>query len=257
MTTPTMPAGITHTAAPLAPQPYGLYSVTSVIELDEPARTLGGADWVPTNCGGAGVWDHGTCPEPAPSDVKGGIDRPDHGHFPTVVLWASDECPITTVDTADAIARAQHLLALNEPLLTEEHLAGLLAERATPLPAVASLTDAVGALEEALGGGGFTGVLHSRRGLAAHATNQHLILTQGARMVTAGMSTPWAFGGGYTVLGDTVYATGPLTLWRSPVTTRVAITGTTNERLALAERRLIVGWECPDTVYSVSIGGGS
>lgn len=257
MTTPTIPPGIEHYATPLSPHSFDLLSAVTPIDVPEPARMLGGAIWIPANCGtGVGIWEHGMCPEPEEDEVKGGGERPDYDTFPKVTIWGSDECPLYSVDTADAQARALALLRINEHRLVEEHVAALLADRATVLPAAGTLVDAVGALEEALGEHGHAGVIHARRGLAAAAARDRLASAQGARLTTL-LGNQWVFGGGYTALGDTLYATGPLTMWRNPYTQRVAIEAVTNARLALAERHVIVGWECPDTVYSVSIGGGS
>lgn len=257
MTTP-IPAGIQHFSPPLTPHPFGLYSVATPIDLDAPARLLGGVDWIPSNCGPSGIWEYGICPaDPDPEDVKAGA-RPDHDNFPPATIWATDDCELYATDTAENEARAMQLLRLHEPVWAERHLAELIASRATPLPAADTVVDAVGALEDALGGHGFPGVLHARRGLAATAAAARLVAAQGAHLVTP-LANSWLFGAGYTELGDTLYATGPLTVWRGVTSVRVAVDHTINRRQAVAERVVTVGWECPDVVYSVQVlsGGGS
>ncbi|MBF6138135.1 hypothetical protein IU501_34770 [Nocardia otitidiscaviarum] len=257
MTNP-IPAGWPHFAPPLPPQPFGLYSVTTPIDVPPPAdgsspRLISGVDWIPANCGPSGVWTYDLCPtpDPAPEDEKTG-ERPDDGAFPPVIVWAVDECSLYATDTSENEARAQQILRLHEPLWVERHLAALLAARATALPAAASLAAAVGALEEALGDTGFAGVLHARRGLAAQLADLNLVAVDGGQARTP-LTNLWSFGGGYTDLGDTLYATGPITIWCDPVTTRTAVEHTVNAREALAERRIVVGWECPTTVYSVTV----
>lgn len=252
MTNP-IPPGVQHVAEPLDPQPFGLYSVARPIDLPSPARLLTGVHWTPGNCGPSGVWDYDVCPEPVvpPEDFKTG-DRPDDATFPRVVVWATDECSIYATDLTENIARAEHLLRLHTSLWVERHMAGLLAARATPLPAAATLAAAVGTLEQALGDAGFSGVLHARRSLAAPLAGLRLIERQGEQLATP-LANAWAFGGGYTALGSTLYATGPVTIWQSEVTTRDGADYEINERQAVAERLVAVGWECPAVVYSVTV----
>ncbi|WP_280392885.1 hypothetical protein [Nocardia wallacei] len=256
MTTPTLPA-VAHFADLQNPQPFGLYSAATVVPRDAPGRlALGGVDWVPSNCGPSGVWNHLICPplDPDdPDDTKSG-DRPDDGHFPPVTIWATDECSLYATDTSASVARAEQLLRLHEPLWVERYVADLLADRATVLPAQTTITGAVGALEQALGEVGFSGVIHARRGLAATATEHRLVEHQGA-MLTTTLGNRWAFGGGYTALADTLYATGPVTVWLDPSITRESIEHKINMRQIVAERSAVVGWECPDTVYSVQVTG--
>jgi uncharacterized Zn-binding protein involved in type VI secretion len=255
MTTPLMPPGVQHTGLPQTPQPFGLYSVAPPIDLDPPPRLLGGVHWTPTNCGPSGIWQHEPCPDPEipPTATKTGA-RPDDDTFPSFIVWATDECSLYATDTAENQARAAQLLMLHTPLWVERMFATELAARATALPDAATLTDAFGALEEALGETGFSGVLHARRGLSAAAAEHRLTSAQGTTLVTQ-LGNKVAFGGGYTALGNTVYATGPVTIWRSPIIPRVAIDPSTNERQAVAERMFGFGWECPTTVYAVEVTG--
>ncbi|MCM6774991.1 hypothetical protein NDR87_26460 [Nocardia sp. CDC159] len=252
MTTPTLP-GVVHVADFQNPQPFGLYSAATVLERDAPARlVIGGVEWVPRNCGPSGIWVEPFCPDPDEATKNG--ERPSDGHFPSVTIWATDHCSLYATDTSESVARAQQLLRLHEPLWAERYLTDLLTARATPLPSQTSLTAAVGALEQALGENGFAGVLHARRGFAAAAAEHRLVEHQGAMLTTA-LGNRWAFGGSYSELGNTIYATGPVTLWRDPISTREAIEHTTNARQVVAERVLVAGWECPDTVYSVAVAG--
>ncbi|MGA6208047.1 hypothetical protein ACPESR_25170 [Nocardia testacea] len=253
MTTPIIPPGVQHVGLPQTPQPFGLYSVTAPTDLDPPARLLSGIHWTPTNCGPSGIWQHIMCPDPEdpPAQTKTGA-RPDDDDFPTFVVYAVDECDLYATDTAANQARAAQLLMLHTPLWVEQVFAFELSARAEALPAVTSLTAAVGALEQKLGEGGFSGVLHARRGLSAAAAEHRLTSAQGSTLVTQ-LGNKVAFGGGYTALGDTIYATGPVTIWRGPVLPRTAIDPATNQRLAIAERSIGFGWECPSTVYSVAV----
>ncbi|WP_280466822.1 hypothetical protein [Nocardia cyriacigeorgica] len=253
MTTPTIPAGVQHTGTPQAPQPFGLYTAATVIDLDPPARMLGGVHWTPSNCGPSGTWDVRLCDDPQdpPTESKTGA-RPDDAAFPTVTVWATDECELYATDTSANEARATQLLTLHERLWVEQAFALELAARATALPAAGSLAEAVGALEQQLGLAGFTGVLHARRGLAAPL---HDHIERSGAFLTTSLGNRWSFGGGYNALGQTLYATGPVTLWRSPATTRTAVEHTINERQAVAERQVAFGWECPTTVFSVAVTG--
>lgn len=234
----------------LNPQPFGLYAAATVLESQ--TRLQFGVDWWPRNCGPSGVWVPDVCPDPDTLDRKTG-DRPENVEFPPATVWATDECGL--FEPVDGMRdRAVQLLRLKEPIHVEEHTATLLLQRDTPLPPAASLVEAVGALEESLGGTlGFSGVIHARRGLAAQLAAARLVERQGTQLVTP-LGNRWVFGGGYGLLGNTMVATGPVTVMRDDVTTRTAVDHTINEQQVVAERTVVVGWECPAFAASATWG---
>lgn len=165
--------------------------------------------------------------------------------FAAVQPWAFDQCDPQETD-AQVIARATQTLRLQEPLFVESAFASrLLDDDGTPGTAD-SLLDAISQLDVALGLAGYTGVIHASRKFAAFAANNSLIIGSAASSV---LRTPlghvWAFGGGYDdVLGDTIVATGPISIWQDDLFTQAALDPNTNTRIAVAERTVVVGYEC-------------
>lgn len=121
------------------------------------------------------------------------------------------------------------------------------------------LTDAIGLLEQwitATTGQG--GVLHAPRWLAPRLALVNQANPSGARMTTP-LGTVWALGAGYPGTGPAgvavdddalwLYATGPVTVRRSPVIEPAdwgsgAFNTRTNKPFLLAERIYLVDWPC-------------
>lgn len=220
------------------PAPYGLYGTATVLETPDPNRF--GFDGLlvrSLNCGPSGVWPYGYCEDPGEA-TKGG-ERADDLSFAGLVVWAADDCGLLA-DHDEQLVRARQIMRLHEHVRVEEHLAGVLAAAAVPTPA-ADLTAALGVLEEAIGGYGFTGVVHAPAHLAAPAAAAQLIVREGPRLLTP-LGHRWAFGTGYD--GDTLYGTGPVVIHRGPVVESTGPAHRTNERLVVVEREVLVSWEC-------------
>lgn len=227
------------------PHTGGLYGVAAVKNLGEPARLAGGVSTTPYSGGaGHGVWP-AVC-EPVPADLVKAGGRPDDIWAPPVTVWAADECSLIGSTEQEEKARAEHTLSLFEPVDVEAELVPrLLAEAGTPgaAAAVEPFVAAVGAIEEALGVTGVAGVIHARRGLAAVAVRYGLAVAGPVGTLVTPLGTRWAFGGGYSALGNVLVGTGPVTVHRSPVAVTVGLGQRRNERLAVAEREVVVSWE--------------
>lgn len=122
-----------------------------------------------------------------------------------------------------------------------------------------SMPSAVGALENyAASVYGGLGVIHAPRGAAALMAAHGLLVRDGARLTTW-LGTPIAFYGNSPNTGPDgtpapdgavwLYITGPVAMRRGPVlvvpdTVAAALNRTTNEVLVIAEREVVVGWDC-------------
>lgn len=242
MALPTMPVLI----APANPYTGGLYDAATIIDPDD-ARHLAGVALRSPNRGPAGTWPTG-CPTPDDAGEKVG-SRPDPEDFPGVVVWAADGCKTVGVDLPDGEARAVHTLRLREPVEVEKHTARLL-DTITG-PTATDIVDAVSQLDEALAAYGYTGVVHARRGLLAAAEKADMVVRQGSRLMTPG-GNRWAFGAGYTALGNKLVGTGPVVIHRSPVHVADAIDARHNDATTVAERAVAVGWDQPTTAITIS-----
>lgn len=255
MTAPTTPLAVVYEAPAVPRQGFGLYAAATLLDSGEsPRELLAGIDLYPFNCDtGVGSYSPELC-DPSPPEKAPGA-RPDLQHFDPLVVWAAAECaPDQTQE--EEMARARQILALHEPLIVESALATrLLADAGAPAAAT-SLIDAIGQLEVFLGEQGYAGYLHASRKWAVEAG--FLGAANGTAVLRTRLGNTWVFGGGYdSALGDTVIATGPLTVWRSTpfeqaVTTGSHVTAAYNNTVyALTERVVTVGYEC--AVHAVTI----
>jgi hypothetical protein len=230
------------TPPPANPAAGGLYAAATLIDTGDPSRLGLGVLVDSRNCGTSWVWPI-NCSEPMPDPSPKGSDRAARlAPFEGDVVGADDDCG-ASVPLTEAHERAQQLLRLQEQVRAEEQLTPkLLAAAGTP-STVAGLAAAVGALEEAVAGSGFTGVFHAAPHLAAPLTNAQLVIRQGGQMLTP-LGHRWAFGAGYTGLNDTIVSTGPVTVHRGPIVLTDGPDYPHNDRLTVAEREVLVTWEC-------------
>lgn len=249
MTSPGLPP-VDITASPLTPAGFGLYAAATITETGQNRRHLGGVNLWPYNCDeGYGTYDSNFCDLDGEPAVKAAAERPAPVEFEPLVVWAADECAPDQTE-AEVQARAQHTLALQEPLLVESAFATkLLADAAAPVT-VPNFATAIGVLEEFLGEQGYLGVIHAARRWAGTAS-MFRWNNQTGPSYQSPLAHRYAFGGGYAdVLGNTIVATGPVYVWRDAVESHVVTTGSSpvpehnNSVYAMAERTVVVGYEC-------------
>ncbi|MFC3848877.1 hypothetical protein ACFORJ_01670 [Corynebacterium hansenii] len=242
MALPTVPVVL----PPANPYTGGLYDAATLID-DLAARHLGGLTVDSPNHGPHGSWPT-ECPTPGDTPGKGG-PRPAPRDVDATIVWAADECNTVGITDEEAKARAAQALRLAEQVDVEKHAATDL--KKVTATQVADIVAAVAHLEQELTADGFTGVIHARRGLLAVAEKASMIIRQGSRLLTPG-GHRWAFGAGYTDLGDTVVGTGPVIIRRSPVTESLTLNARTNTRMALAERVVAVAWDTPTAAATIT-----
>ncbi|MCM6777925.1 hypothetical protein NDR87_31495 [Nocardia sp. CDC159] len=230
---------------PLAnPSGGGLYTAATIIDAGDPPRLAHGVVVDTWNCGPSWVWPiacEAEQPDPSPKGTEPRTDWLDTP-FTGDVIGADDNCSALVPET-EAAQRAQQLLRLHEPVRVEQQLTTRLLTAAGAPATVAGLVAAVGALEETVAEFGITGVLHAAPHLAAAVQAAQLVTRSGAYLVSP-MGHRWAFGAGYADLGETIVATGPVTVHRGPVSMTHGPDYPHNARLSVAEREVLVSWEC-------------
>lgn len=255
MTAPTTPLAVVYNPPAVPSQGYGLYAAATLLDSGAtPRELLAGIDIYPFNCDtGVGSYTPQLCDDTPPNKTPGA--RPDPQHFDPLVVWAAAECSPDQTEAEEA-ARARQLLALHEPLIVESAFATTLLADAGAADAAGSLMEAVGLLEAFLGEQGYAGYLHASRKWAVEAG--FLNAASGTAVLRTKLGNTWVFGGGYdSALGNTIIATGPLTVWRSSTFEEVVTTGShsvaayNNTVYALSERVVTVGYEC--AVHAVTI----
>lgn len=257
MTAPTSLLPVDYDAPPVNPIGVGLYSAATILDETGPSRFLSaGVEIRPRNCAtGWGTWAADPCADPTPDALKSG-DRPTPGEpFEPLVIWGYDECgPLEDFTAYEE--RALQNARLHEQGLAESHFGARLAADATSPAATADLVAAVGELETALGEAGFYGVIHASTRYAAVAAQANLIIrTSGSPILRTPLGHTWAFGAGYdTTLDTTLVATGPVTVWRDPLVVRSALDERHNIKAAIAERGLVIGYECLVASASITTG---
>ena len=246
MTAPTTLLPVDYDAPPVNPIGVGLFSAANLIDVSGPSRFLSsGVSIRPRNCAtGWGTWAANPCANPQEGALKSG-DRPVAGEpFEPLVVWGYDECgPLE--DFAEYEARALQNARLHEQGLAEAHFGARLAADATGTPAT-DIVAAVAALEVALGEAGFYGTIHASARFAAYAAQANLIIrSSGSPVLRTPLGHTWAFGAGYEdTLGNEIVATGPVSVWRDPYVTRSTLDERHNIKAAIAERGLVIGYEC-------------
>lgn len=241
------------TAVPANPIATGtLYSAATLTDLADPARIDGGARIEQINCGDAqGTWPL-DCPTPSDVGDKTG-DRAGSLSFPAFAVWAVDECSLVGTSEADARARAAQRLRLVEQVEVGREFAATLLDKAGAPATAASIRVALGALEEQLGDLGVRGgVIHASRRLFP-LLNPFVERGANGRLETK-LGTAWAFGPGYGSLGDTLVATGPVTIYRTPIAPSIGLGARQNDRTALAEREVLPTFECAAWAHTITSG---
>lgn len=235
-------------APAVVPYSFGLFSVADPRPVSE-AHWRFGVQWQSQACFQTDTTTSNCFDEVDP------LDTPDDScvvrQFDpfTVYAFNTDEIPGRTLAERedDTLAR----LLAGEQRSAEEHVWGMLGAEA---PVVTDLTASSAhyglawleqELAETYGG---TGVLHMSRSAAMMLYD--FFRVQGGRLFTP-LGTPVVAGGGYDQQGGaatglaTVYATGPLVIYRGDVDTRQqAVSKSDNTVSMIAQRDYVVGWDC-------------
>lgn len=243
MALPTLPV----TLPPATPFTGGLYDAATIID-DAAARHLGGVTVTDPNVGGHGRWQLPAPDDGNPDKVGDRLDPTDH---PATVVWAADSAKSVSWTDDEALARAEHVLRLIEPVEVEQHVAEQFATL-TADDTASSWVDAVALADLALAKAGHTGVVHVYRAHLAALQDASMIVRQSGRMLTPGGNV-YAFGAGYEALGSTIVATGDVFVRRGPVTSLASLDHASNTRTGLAERVVAPYWGNPVSAITVNI----
>lgn len=240
------------TAAPANPVATGtLYTAATLIDLQDPARLEGGVNIEQINTGtGHGVWplDY---PTPEGTEDKTG-DRGGFLNFEGFAVWSVDHCSLVGTSVEDSRQRATQRLRLTEQVdVGAEFADTLLDEADTTL--TGGVEDLMGQIESTLADTGVSGVIHADRALYPRLQD-FIVRGSGGRLETP-MGNQWAFGPGYAGLGGTIVATGPVTIFRTPVTTYSGMSTGQNERTMLAERIVVPTFETVAVAATLAGGG--
>jgi hypothetical protein len=238
-------------APPVAPHPYGLFSVAPPASPAESGWQLGV------------TWQSMACYDPFPTYddcINGGVAESGKvidgcagfslAQFKPVTVYAG----VNRSGSSPEVARtdAQATLALGEEWAVEKAMwAAMVAASAPttaantkyPFPLAGALAYVEGWLAVNYHG---TGVIHMNRGAAAALGDR--LVQKGSQLQTI-TGTPVAAGGGYNtdaISADTLvlYGTGAVAIRRSTVTDINAVERTINDVLSIAERTYVVGWDC-------------
>lgn len=223
----------------------GLYSATTPINLNEPARISAGVQVRETNTSyTVASWDS-RCGAENPDKAGAGVTTTEP--FPARVVVTGAECSLVGSDDGE-LARAEYAMRLAEEQQAEEALAEILAGAVSdPLEAPTGddpIVTVVGNLEELIRAQRLPVVLHATVRFAALAASKGLVVkgNQAGRLQTP-LGSTWVFGSGYGDLGTTLYATGPVTVRRGPVSSFDVDAVRQNERFAIAEREVVTSYE--------------
>lgn len=257
MTTPTttsMPV-VHYEAPPVNPSTSGLYLVSQLHEqaAGAPNRILGGIDVWPINYDtGWGTWPSDPCSTPDPGLLKAGVRSQPEDAFAPLEVWGWDECD--PAEPVEAIkARALQNLRMHEQGVVEAHFANRLLADAGTLVSVPDLVAAIGELEVAIGETGTTGIIHLSMRYSSALDAAGIIPSSSSPIPRTRLGNALAFGGGYdAVLGSTLVATGPTTVWRSETFVQDTVDVDAHVRAALAERTVVAGYE--SLIAAVKVG---
>jgi len=227
-------------APPLVPPAYGILSAARLVE---GGRVGFGFDYQPEFCGAAklGV---AACATPVGKAADDGRDLVEGEPFSIYTLKSCQ-----TIGFPDAQQFAQNSLLSGEGRAVEEWLGEKLVAEANTNNGTwteATTLDALGAIEHYIHCNyGGVGTIHMQRGTATGLLAAQALETNGTGLFTKLGNKVSA--GCYNVgSGDTIWATGTVTLQRGPVITPggAVIDTTTNIQYALAERLYAGAWEC-------------
>ncbi|QLL08853.1 hypothetical protein [Mycobacterium vicinigordonae] len=243
---------------PLLPEPpHGLYQVvTWAQDGTEPLRCLGsGIEMRPFNFpgdSGFGQWNAPWCAsidDLTNDDLKTG-ERPDIDDleaFEAMTVYGFDHnyCgDLSAAELQDVRDRAARNLARLEQRAVETSVAARLLDDAGTALTANDIVEALGALEAHLAKTQTLGVIHASAQWASPAISRQVLTADGSGTFRTALGHQVVFGGGYVdTLGSTLVASSPVFGWRGPVSPYEAITPTTNQFVALAERSVLVGYE--------------
>jgi hypothetical protein len=234
-------------APPIAPHPFGLFSVAPPATPAETTWQLG-VSWESWACIDPNTTTD-ACIDGSTPAAKEFEQCPDTNYVKPLTVFLGVKRSGGGVDAENL---ASGSLQGAEEFAVERWLWERMVDDSAPVvgapafhpdPAVAALA----AVEAALGAGYMgTGIIHMNRGLAT-ALASHLVVKGNQLQTIAG--TPVAAGAGYNLdllSGGpvTIYGTGAVMIRRSTVTASVAWDRAINDELALAERTYAVGWDC-------------
>ncbi|MGA4690142.1 hypothetical protein ACPCXD_07715 [Rhodococcus sp. AB351] len=242
---------VQYDAPPVNPTTQGLYLAATLLDHPGANRLLSGVDIWSMNCAtGYGTWDVEPCADPGEDDIKAGDRAAVSETFTPLVVWGYDQCS-PDEDPAEIKARALHNVRLHEQNLVETHFATrILSDAGAATPAV-DLVSAIGELEVQIGDAAIPGVIHLSRRYAAALDAAGVIVGSGPIPRTR-LGTALAFGSGYdVVLGSTLVATGPVTVFRSEIFEQDTLSPDQNLRAAIAERTIVAGYECLATAVEI------
>lgn len=223
-------------APPVTPHPYGLYSVA-------PSASQ-------TDHGLAGImWESWACVDPNTTTdpcINGGAAPgpksfeacPGQSQFKPITVYVGIKRTGQSYDVGEAQVR--QVLADGEQFAVERYLWGLLNAAVTEATAL-SPVGALASVESLLGQNYMgTGVIHMGRGTATRLGVQ--LVRNGDRLETT-LGTPVVVGAGY-IGAETIYGTGALVVIGGDVEVVSAWNISINDELVLAERTVVVGWDC-------------
>lgn len=230
-----------------ASSPSGLLAVSATVEADRPV--IYGVEVTPDPIGGHGLWGTPVC-GPGERRKEGG-DVEASTLFPGTAVWAAHECSTVGQSEDEALAASQRRFRNVEGYDLEVFAAGVLADRA--VSSASGLSEA----ESMFRAEGVVPVLHVRPSdVPGLIRSKYLVVSSGT--VRTLLGSPVAIGSGYQAEfpAGTAYLTGPVTVYRNPQESYVAVDTETNVRLAVTERASAITW-ATQTVAVTTIQEGS
>lgn len=260
-------------AEPNEPLPFGLFSISRIIE-EGPGHWQQGVEWEPAVCGAASLYPCPTCVQndAGTEPLKVYEDGPGTDFATPFTVYGSFHCsPIGNWDRASE--RARQLLANGEERAAElgiangtNHTSKALQDASsvdvTPTPGTAvSVAEGLAILEAYIGanGSGKGAIIANRRELLLANENGKLIEREGDHLETV-LGTPVAAVGGWdgrtgpnndaAGAGEAwIFALGSAPrIWRSDVFMTAerenSLDTAQNNLDILAERTYVIGWDC-------------
>jgi hypothetical protein len=243
-------------APPVAPHPFGLFSVAAPSTPADPHWQMG-VEWRTTACLPiATTTDPCITGDAITPKVAAACDLDDG--FIGIKPFAAVAFFKRSGESQDvARAEAEAALAAGEEYAAESALWDSMST--VTATAAAGPVSALGAVEAELGKGYHgTGVIHMSRFLGIALANQ--LVKVGSQLQTI-IGTPVVVGGGYdqaaTEAGPhTIYGTGSIIVRRGVVETVDAVDRALNDIYSLAERTYVVGWDCFIVGRTATVTGG-
>lgn len=244
---------------------YGLF-VAALGPYDLPSHAMaGGVTYEPVSCGFSRIYP-AVCHTDRPQATKTFDEDNDPIVALPFIVYATIQCGTAGHTTAEMETKVRRRLANGEQTSAEAGLANVLSTDptlATIVPPGITLSDTIGELEQWLYGiqptdqnYGYVGCLHCSPRIAAYAAEEDLIVQDGPLLRTR-MGTVWSFGGGYPDDGS-IYITGQPTVWRSPdvflPNSEQTIDRELNQRMLVAEREYVIGYDCLAAVATYNWG---